>query len=171
MRINMNSTVRIDKKDDKKIYIIAWTICVLGMLVCFVLRAVFKAKYISPCIVIFVTTVIFAFVMTRIKCEIDELKYKAILIFSSITKFIFVFGCTFENKLFTKEAYTENEHPLILAAYILLPILVAIELYIFYKNKKSNKLKIYIIVCFWIIHYLGVTNIYSFWSLMILVPV
>lgn len=167
----MDNNLKENNKEGKKIYIVAWGVCVLGMLGCLILKGVFKADHMPICIVIAITTIIYALILTRIKCDIDELKYKAILIFSGITKFIFIFGCTFENSLFADKTYTQKAASLLYAAYIVVPILEAIELYIFYKNKKSEKLKMYIIVCFWVIYYLGVVNIYSFWSLMILLPV
>lgn len=167
----MDNNLKENNKEGKKTYIVAWGVCVLGMLGCIILKGVFKADHMPICIVIAITTIIYALILTRIKCDIDELKYKAILIFSGITKFIFIYGCTFENSLFADKTYTQKAASLLYAAYIVVPILEAIELYIFYKNKKSEKLKMYIIVCFWVIYYLGVVNIYSFWSLMILLPV
>ena len=158
-------------KKDSSIAILAFLIYTISMIAVVVAKVVFKDLYLGCCIIIGIGMIAYIFVVTRIDGDYEELKNRAILVYSGVTKYIFLFGVTFENKLFVKEALYENDSPLTYVAYLIAPVLVAIELYMYIKNKKSANLRKYILVTFLIIYYMGLMNISSHWIIMLIVPI
>lgn len=71
----MDNNLKVNNKERKKLYIIALGVCILGMLGCLVLKGVLKADYRDICILIAITAFIYALVLTRIRCDIDEMKF------------------------------------------------------------------------------------------------
>ena len=105
--------------------------------------------------------------MFQIKGDNEELKNRSILIFSGITKLVFLFGSNFENRLFSEEAMNIPYDPLLYVAFILGWVLGITDMIIFFKNKKSKVLRYYTMVVFLAIFLLGVTNVDSFWVLIL----
>ena len=164
------SGVKVRKKDGF-IAMIAFLIYTISMIAVIVAKVVFKDLYLGCCIIIGIGMIAYILVVTKIDGDYEELKNRAILVYSGVTKYIFLFGVTFENKLFVKEALYENDSPLTYVAYLIAPVLVAIELYMFIKDKKSARLRKYIMVTFLIIYYMGLMNISSHWIIMLIVPI
>ena len=127
-------------------------------------------SYKELCIIIFITAVIYIAMMVRVKGDNEEMKNRSILIYAGITKLMFLFGSTFENKLFSEEAINMGDDPLLYLAYFLAIGLFLMDMIVFFRNKKSKILKTQIMIVFLLVLALAVTNVDSYWVLMTGLP-
>ena len=93
-----------EKSKERLLCLIMFIIYTVTMIVSLIVKILFKTQYRVPCLLISVGGILFVLVGLKIKCDEEELKNRAILIYSGVTKMIFVFGAAFENKLFLEEA-------------------------------------------------------------------
>lgn len=156
---------------DKKIAICMSLIYSISMFLCIFLQWFRIVNYIGICAILFIVGVLYLVLMFQIKGDNEELKNRSILIFSGITKLVFLFGSNFENRLFSEEAMNLPYDPILYVAFILGWVLGITDMIIFFKNKKSKVLRYYTMVVFLAIFLLGVTNVDSFWVLMMAIPI
>ena len=156
---------------DGKIVVTAFIVYLLSVIGCLISKLVIKDDYILTCVIIVIGTILYSLILLGVKCDNDETKNRSILIYSGIIKSIFLFGSTFENKLYSIEAMNASDDPLLYVAFIIAPILIGVELYLFIKNKKSEFLRKYVMISFSVVFILVVLNINSYWVFLIAIPV
>lgn len=156
---------------DRKIAISVSVLYTISMALCFILQWYRIVNYIGICAILFLVGVLYVILMFQVKGDNEVLKNRSILIFSGITKLLFLFGSNFENRLFSEEAMNLPYDPLLYVAFVLGWILGILDMVIFFRNKKSKVLRYYTMVVFLAILLLGVTNIDSFWVLMMAIPI
>ncbi len=156
---------------DRKIAISVSILYTISMALGFILQWYRIANYIGICAILFIVGVLYLIFMFQVKGDNEVLKNRSILIFSGITKLLFLFGSNFENRLFSEEAMNLPYDPLLYVAFVLGWILEIIDMAIFFRNKKSKVIRYYTMVVFLVIFLLGVTNIDSFWVLMMAIPI
>ena len=156
---------------DRKIAISVSVLYTISMALCFILQWYRIVNYIGICAILFLVGVLYVILMFQVKGDNEVLKNRSILIFSGITKLLFLFGSNFENRLFSEEAMNLPYDPLLYVAFVLGWILGILDMVIFFRNKKSKVLRYYTMVVFLAIFLLGVTNIDSFWVLMMAIPI
>lgn len=156
---------------DRKIAISVSILYTISMALGFILQWYRIANYIGICAILFIVGVLYLIFMFQVKGNNEVLKNRSILIFSGITKLLFLFGSNFENRLFSEEAMNLPYDPLLYVAFVLGWILEIIDMAIFFRNKKSKVIRYYTMVVFLVIFLLGVTNIDSFWVLMMAIPI
>ena len=156
---------------DRKIAISVSILYTISMALAFILQWYRIVNYIGICAILFIVGVLYLIFMFQVKGDNEVLKNRSILIFSGITKLLFLFGSNFENRLFSEEAMNLPYDPLLYVAFVLGWILEIIDMAIFFRNKKSKVIRYYTMVVFLVIFLLGVTNIDSFWVLMMAIPI
>lgn len=156
---------------DRKIAIYVSVLYTISMALGFILQWYRIVNYIGICAILFIVGVLYLIFMFQVKGDNEVLKNRSILIFSGITKLLFLFGSNFENRLFSEEAMNLPYDPLLYVAFALGWILEIIDMAIFFRNKKSKVIRYYTMVVFLVIFLLGVTNIDSFWVLMMAIPI
>ncbi len=156
---------------DRKIAIYVSVLYTISMALGFILQWYRIVNYIGICAILFIVGVLYLIFMFQVKGDNEVLKNRSILIFSGITKLLFLFGSNFENRLFSEEAMNLPYDPLLYVAFVLGWILEIIDMAIFFRNKKSKVIRYYTMVVFLVIFLLGVTNIDSFWVLMMAIPI
>ena len=156
---------------DRKIVISVSILYTISMALGFILQWYRIVNYIGICAILFIVGVLYLIFMFQVKGDNEVLKNRSILIFSGITKLLFLFGSNFENRLFSEEAMNLPYDPLLYVAFVLEWILGIIDMAIFFRNKKSKVIRYYTMVVFLVIFLLGVTNIDSFWVLMMAIPI
>lgn len=156
---------------DRKIAIYVSVLYTISMALSFILQWYRIVNYIGICAILFIVGVLYLIFMFQVKGDNEVLKNRSILIFSGITKLLFLFGSNFENRLFSEEAMNLPYDPLLYVAFVLGWILEIIDMAIFFRNKKSKVIRYYTMVVFLVIFLLGVTNIDSFWVLMMAIPI
>lgn len=156
---------------DKTIAISVSVMYVISLVTCFVLQYFKLASFEVVGIVLFLTGIIYLVLMFQFKGDVEAKKNRSIIIFYGITKLLFLFGSTFENKLFSEEAINLPDDPIIYVAFIIGLVLGITDMIIFYKNKSSKYIKYYVMIGYLLVFLLGVTNIDSFWVLMMAIPV
>ena len=166
----MPDVCRLDKRN-KRICIIGCSIYALTIIAALVFKVLIQHKYQIPCSIMIIGAILYSIVVARIDGDVDTVKNRAILTYSSLTKLVFLFGSTFENKLFIETAINRQDDPLLYVAYIFTLISVIIETSIYIKNKKTKVLKIYVLIVFLALYFMGVLSIYSFWILLMLIPI
>lgn len=156
---------------DRKIAISVSILYTISMALGFILQWYRIVNYIGICAILFIVGVLYLIFMFQVKGDNEVLKNRSILIFSGITKLLFLFGSNFENRLFSEEAMNLPYDPLLYVAFVLGWILEIIDMAIFFRNKKSKVIRYYTMVVFLVIFLLGATNIDSFWVLMMAIPI
>ena len=89
---------------DRKIAISVSVLYTISMALCFILQWYRIVNYIGICAILFLVGVLYVILMFQVKGDNEVLKNRSILIFSGITKLLFLFGSNFENRLFSEEA-------------------------------------------------------------------
>ena len=102
-----------------------------------------------------ILTIIYIVMMLQIKCDAQEKKNRLIIIYLGITKFIFLFGSAYENKLWLDTKYEVPDEPLMIFAYLFVALLIDIDLVVFMKNKKTKKIAIYGVAVYLLVFLIG----------------
>lgn len=157
---------------DKTVAISISSIFSIVMFLCIVLQAFNIVGFKVICIMLMVLGIIYAILMMQFKCEDeDAIKNRTIMLFYGVTKVVFLFGSTFENRLYIEEAINAPSNPLMYVAFIVGAICSIVDMYLFYKYRSSIFIRKYILVCFLIVFLMGAYNITSFWVLMMAIPI
>lgn len=155
---------------DKIVALSLGIICTVTLSICVVLQIFNMIKYTPLSIIVFILTIIYIVMMLQIKCDAQEKKNRLIIIYLGITKFIFLFGSAYENKLWLDTKYEVPDEPLMIFAYLFVALLIDIDLVVFMKNKKTKKIAIYGVAVYLLVFLIGSFSINSYWVLMMAIP-
>ena len=155
---------------DKIVALSLGIICTVTLSICVVLQIFNMIKYTPLSIIVFILTIIYIVMMLQIKWDAQEKKNRLIIIYLGITKFIFLFGSAYENKLWLDTKYEVPDEPLMIFAYLFVALLIDIDLVVFMKNKKTKKIAIYGVAVYLLVFLIGSFSINSYWVLMMAIP-
>ena len=146
-------------------------ICPIVNLIAFAIQFIFNTEHFIPCIIFICTYVFYIIVMSTIKCDIESRRNRELMIYSTIIKYGFLVGATFEHTYEGARAYEgfgiwgymfNNFLPIILFIY---------EMRCFRGNPKSKALKYYTMLSFLGIFLTLTFGVESFWVGFIAIPI
>lgn len=155
---------------DKKLAIGLGCICTITLVACVILQVFNLIKYPQLSAIILVLAIVYIVMLSHISCDAYEKKNRLIIIYLGITKFIFLFGSAYENKLWLDTTYEVPDEPLMIFAYLFVALLIDIDLIVFMKNKKTKKIAIYGVAVYLLVFLIGSVSINSYWVLMMAIP-
>ena len=164
------SNIQESNKRERVLCLIAWSIYALGAWVCIPIKWVNHREYVIPCAIMALAGLVYGVALSMIKGDNDVLKNRELMLYSGLLKMLYIIGCTFESKLYIKEALETPDTPLLLLAYFLVPLFEGIEIISFLRNKVSDRLRKIVIMSFLIVFYFAMVNISSFWIFMLVIP-
>ena len=156
-------------KDHKIAFIIGFG-CTISLSLLVVLQVLNKIKYPQLAAAVLAIAIFYIVMLKRIECSIDERKNRLIINYLGITKFIFLFGSAFENKLWLDTKYEVPDEPLLIFAYLFVALLIDIDLIVFMKNKTTKKIAVYGVAIYLMVFLIGSVSINSYWVLMMAIP-
>ena len=143
----------------------------IGVIVAAICQYTKILGYQGICLILFCTAIINIILVIQVKGNNDEIKNRSILVYSNVVKIIMLFGATFEMRLYSEEAIHIEDDPSLYLGYLLCIMLYSADMYFFFKNKKSEKYKIHILATFILVYFLCVTDVDSYWALMMCFPI
>jgi hypothetical protein len=157
-------------KNDKKVAFTIGFVCTISLSFLVVLQVLNKIKYPQLATAVAAIAIFYVAMLPRIKCNEDERKNRLIINYLGITKFIFLFGSAYENKLWLDTKYEVPDEPLLIFAYLFVALLIDIDLFVFMRNKTTKKIAVYGVAVYLLVFLIGSVSINSYWVLMMAIP-
>lgn len=145
-------------------------LCPILNITSLLIQFIFDTKHIIPCIIFIITGIIFAYVMSTIKGDKEIKLNKALLMYSTLIKYLFLVGATFEHTYEGARAYEGYGIIGYCLNYTIPTILFLIEMIAFYIKPNSKIIKYFVIISFLAIFLTLTQGVESFWVAFMVIP-
>ena len=150
--------------------ILLMVLCPIFNVVSLFIQFAFNTKHTIPCIMFCVIGIIYISIMSTIKGDESVRINKALLIYSTVIKYIFLTGATFEHTFEGARAYVGYGIVGYFLNYTIPTLLFLIEMIAFYKKPNSKTIKYFVIASFLCIFLTLTQGVESFWVGFMAIP-
>ena len=161
---------RINMNNFKFRLILLMVLCPIFNVVSLFIQFAFNTKHTIPCIMFCVIGIIYISIMSTIKGDESVRINKALLIYSTVIKYIFLTGATFEHTFEGARAYVGYGIVGYFLNYTIPTLLFLIEMIAFYKKPNSKTIKYFVIASFLCIFLTLTQGVESFWVGFMAIP-